>query len=67
MDFITGFPISANWKVDSYYSILVIVDRLIKIVHYIPVKITIEAQGQAKVIIDMVVRHHGVLESIVMD
>ncbi len=67
MDFITGFPISANWKGDSYNSILVIVDQLTKMVHYEPVKVTINALGLAKVIINMVVRHHGVPESIVKD
>ncbi len=30
MDFVTGLPISADWKGDSYDSILVIVDRLQK-------------------------------------
>ncbi len=67
MDFVTDLPISADWKGDSYNSILVIVDRLTKMVHYIPVKVTIDAPGLAKVIIDVIVRHHGVLESIVMD
>ncbi len=67
MDFVTGLPISANWKGDSYDSILVIVDRLTKMVHYVPVKVTIDAPGLAKVIIDVVVRHHGVPESIVTD
>ncbi len=67
MDFITGLPISANWKGDSYDSILVIVDRLMKMVHYVPVKVTIDVPGLAEVIIDMVVRHYGVPESIVTD
>ncbi len=67
MDFVTGLPISADWKRDSYDSILVIVDRLTKMVYYEPVKVTIDAPGLAEVIIDVVVRHHGVLESTVMD
>ncbi len=67
MDFITGLPISANWKGDSYDSILVIVDQLTKMVHYVPVKVTINAPGLAEVIIDVVMCHHGVLESIVTD
>ncbi len=67
MNFITGFPISTDWKGDSYDSILVIVDRLTKMVHYVPVKVTIDAPGLAKVITDVVVRHHGVPESIVTD
>ncbi len=67
MDFVTGLPILANWKDDSYNSILVIVDRLTKMVYYKPVKVTIDTPGLAKVIIDVVVRHHGVPESIVTD
>ncbi len=67
MDFVTGLPISADWKDDSYDSILVIIDHLIKMVHYVPVKVMIDALGLAKVIIDVVVCHHRVSESIVMD
>ncbi len=67
MDFVTGLPISADWKGDSYDSILVNVDRLTKMVHYVLVKVTINAPGLAKVIINVVVRHYGVPESIVID
>ncbi len=67
MVFVTGLQISAKWKGDSYDAILVIVDRLMKMIHYEPVKVTINATGLAEVTIDMVVRHHGVLELIVMD
>ncbi len=67
MDFVTSLPISADWKGDSYNSILVIIDRLTKIVHNKLVKLMIDAPGLAKVIIDVVVHHHGVPESIVMD
>ncbi len=67
INFVTGLPISANWKDDSYDSILVIVDRLTKMIHYEPVKVTINAPGLAKVIIDMVVQYHGVSESIITD
>ncbi len=67
IDFVTDLPISADWKSDSYNSILVIIDRLAKMVHYVLVKVMIDAPGLAEVIIDVVVRHHGVSESIVMD
>ncbi len=67
MDFVTGLPISADWKGDSYISILVIVGQLTKMAYYKPVKFTINAPGQAEVIIDVVVHHHGVSESIVTD
>ncbi len=65
MDFVTGLPISTNWKGKTYDSILVIVDRLTKMVYYEPVKVTINAPGLAEVIIDVVMRHHGLLDSIV--
>ncbi len=67
MDFVTDLPILANWKDDSYDLMLVIIDRLTKIVHYEPVKVTIDAPSLAEVIIDVVVGHHRVPESIVTD
>ncbi len=67
MDFITGLLISADWKDDSYDSILVIVDRLTKIVHYESIKVTIDGLGLVEVIIDVIVWHHKVSESIVTD
>ena len=67
MDFVTGLPISTNWKGDSYESILVIDDRLTKIVHYEPVKITIDAPRLAEVILNVVVWHHDLLDLIVSD
>ena len=67
MDFITGLPILTDWKRDNYDSILVIVDWFIKMVYYEPVKVTINAPGLAKVIIDVVMRHHGFSDSIVTD
>lgn len=65
MDSVTGLPISTDWKGDSYDSILVIVDRLTKMIHYEPVKVTIDAPGLAEVILDVVVRHHHPSDSIV--
>ncbi len=67
MDFVTGLPVSTNRKGEIYDSILVIVDRLTKMVHYEPVKVTIDALGLAEVIIEAVVRHHGLSDSIVSD
>ena len=65
MDFVTGLLISTNWKGDSYESIFIIIDWLTKMVHYKPVKITIDAQGLAEVIIDVVVWYHGLPDLIV--
>ena len=67
MDFVTGLPILIDWKGDNYDSILVIVNRLTKMVHYKLVKVTINAPGLAEVIINVVVRHHGLPDSIVTD
>ena len=67
MDFVTGLPISTDWKSDSYDSILVIVDRLTEMVYYEPVMVTIDAPGLAEVILDVVVWHHGLPDSIVFD
>ena len=67
MDFVTGLPVSADWKGNNYDSILVIVDRLTKMVHYKPVKVTIDAPGLAEVIIDMIVWYHDLPDSIVTD
>ena len=67
MDFVTGLPLSADWKDESYNSTLVIVDRLTKMVHYKPVKVTIDAPRLAEVIIDVVVWHHGLSDSIISD
>ena len=67
MDFVTSLPISTNWKGESYDSILVNVDWLTKMVHYEPVKVIIDAPGLAEVIINVVVCHHGLPDSIVSD
>ena len=65
MDFVTGLLVLTDWKGKSYDSILVIVDRLTKMVYYKLVKITIDFPGLAKIIIDIVIRHHGLLNSII--
>ena len=65
MDFVIGLLVSTNWKGESYDYILIIVDRLMKMVYYEPVKVTIDAPGLAEVIIDVVVRYHGLPDSIV--
>ena len=67
IDFVTRLPISTNWKGDSYDSILIVVDRLTKIVHYELVKITINAPGLEEVIINVVIQHYGLPDSIISD
>ena len=67
MDFVIGLPLSSDWKNNNYNLILVIVDQLTKMVYYEPVKVSIDALGLAEVIIDVVIWHHGLLNSIVTD
>lgn len=43
ISFMTGLPISTNWKRETSDSLLVIVNRLRKMAYYKPVKITINA------------------------
>ena len=59
MDFVTRLPVSIKWKGKNYDSILVIINSLMKMVHYKPVKITIHAPDLAEVIVKTVMRHHG--------
>ncbi len=67
IDFVTGLPVSTDWKGETYDLILVIVNRLTKMVHYKPVKVTIDAPGLGEVFIDVVVRHHGLPDFIVTE
>ena len=55
MDFVTGLSQSADWKADGYDSILVIIDRLTKMVHYKPMQMIITAPALAEVILNVVV------------
>ena len=67
MAFVTGVVLSADWKGDNYNLIVIIVNRLTKMVHYKPVKVTINALGLEEIIIDMVVWYHGLPDSIISD
>ena len=67
MDFVTGLPLSANRKRDNYDSILIIVNCLIKMMNYKPVKITINTPKLVEVIIDVVVQHHNFPDSVIND
>ena len=67
MNFVIGLPVSTDWKGKSCDLILVIVDRPRKMVYFEPIKIIINALYLAKVIIDVVVWHYGLLNSIITD
>jgi len=61
-DFITKLPL-----VQGYNSILVVVDRLTKMVHFIPTTEKTSAEGLARLFRDNVWKLHGLLESIILD
>ena len=63
MDFVVGLPKTMS----KYDSIWIIVDRLTKSAHFIPVKVTYNAERLAKLYISEVVRLHGVPLSIISD
>lgn len=67
IDFVTGLPISTDWKSDSYNLIFIIIDWLIKMVYYKLIKVTIDASRLAEVIFGMVVYYHNLPNSIVSD
>ena len=63
MDFITGLPRT----VKQHDSIIVVVDRLSKVAHFILVKTTYSASEVAQVFIGEIVRLHGFLKKIMSD
>ena len=65
IDFITGLLVSTNWKSENCNFILIIINRLTKIIYYKPVKININDSGLAKVTLNMIVWHYSLFNSIV--
>ena len=63
MDFVVGLP----KKMGKYDYIWVIVDRLTKSTHFIPVKVTYNAEKLARLYISEIVRLHGIPLSIISD
>ncbi|KAA3490754.1 DNA/RNA polymerases superfamily protein [Gossypium australe] len=63
MDFVSGLPLTASKK-DAVW---VIVDRLTKSAHFIPVRMDFSLQKLAKLYVSEIVRLHGVPTSIISD
>ncbi|WMV41605.1 hypothetical protein MTR67_034990 [Solanum verrucosum] len=55
MDFVVGLP-RTRWQHDSIW---VIVDRLTKLAHFLPVKVSYSAENYAKLYINEIVKLHG--------
>lgn len=62
MDFIEGLPLSEGFNV-----ILVVVNRFTKYSHFIPLKHPFNAQAVEKVVLENVVKLHGMPRTIVSD
>jgi hypothetical protein len=62
MDFIEGLPLS-----DGADSILVVVDRLTKNAHFLPLKHPYTAISVGKLYVDNIVKLHGVPLTIISD
>jgi len=68
IDFIVKLPSSSDQITEEVYdSILVIVDRLTKYTHFIPYKETYTAEQLARIVIDRLIRYHGIPSSFVTD
>ena len=63
MDFIVGLPKTSK----GFDSIWVVVDRLTKQAHFLPVKIRYPVIGYAKLYIDRIMSLHGVPKTIISD
>ena len=63
MDFITGLPMTQQ----GHDSIWVIVDRLTKSAHFIPVNTTDRVVKYAELYVSQIVRLHGVPRTIISD
>lgn len=65
MDFITILLLSIDEEEDKYDPIFVIINQLIKMVHYQLVKIVIDRADLAELIIKVIIKHHGFHASII--
>ena len=62
LDLITGLPLS-----NGFDGLLVVVDRLSKMAHYIPTTTDITSKGIARLFFDNIFKLHGIPDSVVSD
>ena len=63
MDFVSGFPLTQR----KYYSVWVIIDRLTKFAHFLPVWLDYSMDRLAELYMNEIVQLHGIPVSIVSD
>jgi transposase InsO family protein len=63
MDFIVGLPNTSQ----RHDSIWVIVDRLTRTAHFLPVHTTYNAKKYAEIYLDQIMRLHGIPKTIISD
>ncbi len=63
VDMIAELPLTKN----GYNAIVVFVDHLTKMVHFVPTVTTLDAQGYAKLFRDHVFKLHGIPEKVISD
>ena len=63
MDFVVGLPLTSQ----KHNAILVIVDKLTKSAHFIPVRDTYDVTDVARVFVNEVIRLHGLPTKIIFD
>jgi hypothetical protein len=63
MDFITGFP-----KTQKYNDlIMVVIDKLSKFAHFVPMKSTYQSINIAKIFMKEIFRLHGIPKKVILD
>ena len=63
MDIITGFPLNSK----QHDSVIVVVDKLSKSNHFIPVELTYKAINVAEIFLKEIFRLHGVPKMVIYD
>ena len=66
MDFIIGLPLSF-YRGIVYDTILVVVDRYLKIIQFVPYNKETTAEKLAEIIKNKIIKHFGIFKSCVLD
>ena len=67
IDFVTELSKSKDWRGVEYDLIFVIVDWLTEMVYYKPVLTTLTVEQRAEILIEELIKYHGLPDSIITD